>query len=562
MSDTYRRDAAASKAWQKSHFGYLPRTWWIDPSWVAVRLARATWRYDANGAGRKARFCAQLNSILTGADFEKESRAGDGLLLTFPLGSTFFANVGEDYTGQPLAGLGSTMFSAIRTRPPRLGSGVTMGGLSGCMGDVQVGDGAYILPGVGTVKAVPAGKFADRRYPDRSEPIDDVRKTTTKRGGEGERDMDSSKAVNTAWRLWKSDVERTREEARRFNDGSDMGGFVTFALLNSNLALLFYRFSHAFNLKGWNALAAVLTSINRYVFKLTLPPQSRLGAGVWLPHLAGTVIRGETGSHFTAFGGGSMLNSCGPFGDDLEHPWVGNSVMIGAHGGVFDRARIGDDAQISPKTNVHDALPSRVSVFAKGISTYPIEPFKPMERAHHLFSLPAASIVRQRDRAARGEYEAKHGRLPFQSRLAVRLFRKSQRAWMEDRLRVSRVWWLLSAYITGANISARSAIAPGLVIVCPAGVNFDGAAGDTLLLTNRCFVGGMMSPNRTMCDAVKTPHLGDKVVIKPDVAIYTGCKIGDRVVFEPGAIVREDIPAGTRVRPPGIRVQRQSTGIQ
>ena len=559
MSDTYFRDAAAVKAWQESRFGYLPRTWWLDPSWAAVRLARVIWKYEAKGSGLKARLCSQLNSILTGADIESDCRVGDGLLITFPLGTAVFLDAGENLTIQPLSGAGSTLLTETRTRSPTLGSGVIIESFSGCNGNIAIGDSAHILPGVGVTKSVPAGMFVDRRYEDRLEPLAYDKNTAPPGGADTHHREDRvPKALQTALVLWKSDVERIREQARHFCGKHDVGGFAQYALLNQSIALFVHRYSHACHLKGWGMPARLLASVNRYLFKLTLPAQTSLGEGALLPHLPSSVIRGIAGARLNVLGNASMLNSFGPFGPDVDQPRLGDDVLIAAHGGAFDRARIGNRASVSRKTNVHDHLPADVTAFGKGVFTKSVATFAPARRTPQSFSLPPPSVVRERDRAARLEYETRHGRLPLQSRLAVRLFRKSQRAWMEDRLRASRFWWLICAYLTGANISARSAIAPGLVIVCSAGVNFDGQAGQNLLLTARCFVGGLVSSQRTLCETAETPQLGDNIVVKPHVTVYGGCIVGDWVVFEPGSSVREDIAPNTRVQPPGIRIQKRA----
>lgn len=551
MAEAHSRDAEACRAWQYSYFGYHPRTWWCDPSWIVVRLARASWRNHARGNRIRARLLKQLNSIITGADIEVNSSAGEGLLVTFPLGVSLWLNAGRDLSLQPWAGSGSDMSDATGTLSVQVGDRVILDGFTGIQGEIVLGDDVAVAPGAGALKSCPPGMMMDSKQRFRLGPIEGVDRSGPVTGVAA--CMCEPAGLGGAIARWKCDLERLRDEARRFSKADEVPGVLSVALLNQNIALLIHRLAHAMHTKGWRVPAGFLASINRYVFKFTIPPGTCLGPGAWLPHLAGTVISGRCGANLTAFAAAWVGSADGPFGDNSHHPVIEDGVLIAGHAGVFDGARVGCGASVSRMTNLHAPLDQdKVAVSVASIMV-PFEKFFPEQRDVLPFSLPPAAVVTAGDRDARIRYERLHGRLPMQSKLAVRLFRKSQRAWQDGRKRASRLWWLANAYITGANLTARSAIAPGLVVVCPAGVNFDGAAGTGLTLVGQCFVGGMLTPDRTLCDAGFTPQIGDDVVIQPHVTIYGGCMIGSGCLFEPGATIREHIAANTAVGAPDVR---------
>lgn len=558
MDDVGRRDAEVCQAWQHSRFGYRPRTWWCDPSWVAVRLARASWSSHASGKGLQARFFTQLNSIITGADIEPTSTAGAGLLITFPLGVSLWLKAGRDLSLQPWAGSGSNMSEATGAQSVMAGDRVTLEGFTGVMGNIMLGDGVTVAPGSGALKSCPPGKVMDSKQ--RLQLGQAGAKVRADHSAEPDRCQCNQTGLRGALRNWKCDLARLQEASRRFSKGEHVPGTLSVALLNQNIALLIHRLAHGLYAKGWKAPARLLSSINRYVFKLTIPPQTCLGPGIWLPHLAGAVIRGSCGKDMTAFAAAWVGSANGPFGDHVHHPIVGDNVLIAGHAGVFDNAVIETGASISRKTNLHDVLAGdKVAVALTSVCT-PVEKFELDQREILPFSLPTPAITADADRAARRSYEHRWGPLPLQSRLAVWLFRKSQRAWHDGRKRASRYWWLANAYLTGANLTARSAIAPGLVLVCPAGINFDGAAGAGLTLVGQCFVGGMLTADRTLSDIRFTPRIGEDVLIQPHVTIYGGCEIGDGCVCEPGSIVRERIAENSTVRSSVIRLLARRLG--
>ena len=559
MPDALARDAQACKAWQLSRFGYLPKTWWLDPSWVCVRLARAAWKASADGSRIRKRLFTQLNSVLTGADVEPDSRIGGGLLVQFPVGVSLWLDAGENVTIGPIAGSGSTILDADRSTAVRAGDNVTLGGFTGVQGSILLGDGCFIAPGGGALKDVAAGQVSDLVRPMRITPTESNGVLSSVRASRSSRCHHRTFAE--AVRDWRADLRRLQSESARFDENASQPGLASLAFTNQSIAILLHRLAHWLWSRGLKRASGIFASINRYVFKLTIHPSACLGSGLWLPHLAGTVIRGAAGKNMIGFSMFYAGNSLGPFGDEDEHPVVGDDVLVAAHAGVFDGAAAGDAARVSRKANCQHGIPSGSTAFAEGSIVKTFETIDVPVRSVREFPLPDMAELRAADRTARQSYEREHGRLPLQSRLAVALFRKAQRALMAGHLRRSRWWWLISSYLTGADIAPRSAIGPGLVIVCPAGTSFDGAAIAGLTLVGQCFVGGVLTADRTLCDPRQTPAFGTDVIVKPHVAIYGGCAIGDRVVFEPGSVIRHDVPSDMTVHPPKLR-NMSSDGVK
>ncbi|NDW52449.1 hypothetical protein [Aliiroseovarius sp. PrR006] len=556
MSEERKRDAERCKTWQLSRHGYLPRTWWLDPSWVAVRLARRAFHAFARERTRQARFYVQLNSVITGADVEPDSKIGPGLLLTNPLGVSIWIDAGRDLTFDALAGSGNAMRRGKLGGKPTAGDRVTFNAFSGAQGPIELGDDVRLTPGSGAMHSVAPGQWTRQRVAARIFPPSEAPQAMATRPQTTE--ALTRFGFGDTLRDWRGDIDRVISEAKRFAPDAAPGGLST-ALLNQNIALLIHRVAHVFHCRGLSMIARGLSGINLWVFKLSLSPGSRIGPGVWLPHLAGTIVHTHAGHGLTAFGQSCIMPHGGPFARNSDVPVLGDRVLVAAHAGVFGPIRIGSGVQLSRKTNALDDVPDDTTVLGEAAVFTAGPVFASVSRDTALYDLPPAGHIRQEDRAARQRFEAEHGPLPVQSRLAVWLFRRAQRAFATGRLRLARAFWLVSRYLTGADIAPRSQIAPGMVIVCAPGVHFDGAAGPGLVLVGQCYVGGLSKNPNLVASVQATPCLGASITLSPHTIIYGGCTLGENIRIDPGATICGDVPSGSHVAAPKLRARRRHT---
>src|SRR6185312_12984916 len=123
-------------------------------------------------------------------------------------------------------------------------------------------------------------------------------------------------------------------------------------LSNPLLATLVYRISHWLLLNRHRRLASALCRVNLLLHKLTIPPESCIGAGRLMPHLAGTIFSGRAGPGLTLFANSLCTGMGSAFAGSAATPVLGDGVMIGGHSGVFGPVTVGDGVQLGPKVQL------------------------------------------------------------------------------------------------------------------------------------------------------------------------------------------------------------------
>ena len=558
MPEHRARDAAACRNWQGSRHGYIPRTWWMDPSWIAVWLARRSFAASTRGRHRMARLYVQLNSILTGMDVEADSKIGPGLLLTNPLGVSLWIDAGKDLTFHALSGSGNTMRNGQLEGKPIVGDSVEFGAFSGAQGPIDLGDDVQIRPGASALRSVKSGLCVSQRVAMRiHNNTGETLELTEPPSGAPQ--PCSHRSLSVSLQHWRSDRDRLMNEAEKFSPDAKPGR-LSAALLNQNMALLVHRLAHLCHMRNWRRVANILTGFNRWIFKLTIPPHACLGPGVWLPHLAGTIVHAQTGPGLTGFAQTCLMPRHGPFAPLSHAPIVAENVLIAAHAGAFGSVHLGAQSTLSRKANIVETVPPGTTVFAEASAAIFGQPNALPIRKAETTKLPSWRAVKQEDHRARLRFETNYGKLPLQSRLAVHLFRKAQFAFHANQIRKARTYWLVSRYMTGADISARSQIGPGFVVVCAPGVTFDGAAGRNLTLMGQLFVGGVTLDGRRAATPAETPELGENITLYPHTVVYGGCTIGDKATIDAGVTISQDVPEEYYVAAPNVRNRTRRIG--
>ena len=146
----------------------------LSPSWLCVRLYRATRGAYSGGHLRRAQWLWQLNMWLTGADLRPSSSLGPGLLVPYPACVSINGHAGRNLTVMALSGIDPAPAHALRPVPasfvPVLDDDVLLDHHTGVVGAVRVGKGVHLTPGARTtmdvaadVTLVPASLRSQRR---------------------------------------------------------------------------------------------------------------------------------------------------------------------------------------------------------------------------------------------------------------------------------------------------------------------------------------------------------------------------------------------------------------
>ena len=121
----------------------------------------------------------------------------------------------------------------------------------------------------------------------------------------------------------------------------------------------------------------------------------------------------------------------------------------------------------------------------------------------------------------------------------------------------ARFLWQLNMLITGADISPRSALGEGLLVVHPVAVTIVGTAGKNLTVEGLGGMGGGLS----LIDigaGPGLPILGDYITLTRGAMILGPVKVGCRVKVGPGCTIVRDIDDDMVVLPHEFRVRRQA----
>jgi len=143
-----------------------------------------------------------------------------------------------------------------------------------------------------------------------------------------------------------------------------LGAFLTPQLQ----CLLLYRIAHYLFVKGWKRPAIVVSQLNLLFNKVSIPPQSCIGSGCFLPHPAGVTFYGAAGRGLTLY----SLAVCCPLDASLSAPLksapcLGDRVSVGAHAVLIGPITVGDDTKIAFSLRLHRDTPPGVLVISKAL---------------------------------------------------------------------------------------------------------------------------------------------------------------------------------------------------
>jgi serine O-acetyltransferase len=562
-------DAIRLRQFQKSKFGYRLRLWFVDPAWAAVLLYRLSALAWGRGHRKLGRLMMQINSLVTGTDIHPASRLGPGLLIPSPCGVTISCKAGRNLTALGLSGVGGTnegRDAGAGPGLPVLGDDVTVGPFCGIQNGIRVGDGASTEGGAGALKDVPpgvrmvlaasplAGPAADQAVPPhRQLPA----------------------CPHNTWSRTKADIRADidrylAELSRHHPVAAGVGPRLSAFLTNGVFATALHRIAHWQHAKGKPRIAGAIARINLLFNRLTITPDSCIGGGLFVPHLAGTLFRGHAGSNLTLY-----ANSlCAPSGAAVgghstlhTAPVLGDNVTVGGHGAVIGPVVVGNHVRVAPKAQVMRDVADQMDAFSPmarfargGVATDRAATDRPVpaEGSPTAEPLPwttARKTMRDRTKHDRSRAAGHPG---FPGLTCARLHRLSHALFVSGHRRLARWTWLLNAVLTGADISPASDLGPGLVIPHPAGICIHATAGSGLTLLAQTGVGPSSLIDGELPPLSLAPSVGEDVHLAHHSGIFGEVRIGNRVRLMAGCIatrpVSDDVtlsPRPLRSRPTG-----------
>lgn len=165
--------------------------------------------------------------------------------------------------------------------------------------------------------------------------------------------------LSTARKALGKDLERYLEHSPEW--GSHTGRRIV-ALLTPNLrCLALYRLAHCLFAKGWLRTATFVGRVNGLLNKATIPAQSCIGEGCFLPHPAGVTFVGTAGPGLTLY---SMAICC-PADTGGEGPTLGARVTVGAYAVLIGPISVGSDTKIAYSIRLDRDAPAESLVISR-----------------------------------------------------------------------------------------------------------------------------------------------------------------------------------------------------
>jgi serine O-acetyltransferase len=143
---------------------------------------------------------------------------------------------------------------------------------------------------------------------------------------------------------------------------------VSIFFMPSIQAIFAYRLSRYLYLRGWRIIPRILFTYNIVVWGTDIPPVTRIGRGLYMPHTVGVTIFGVLGDRCTCYaqaavGGGSGDETDIGAGNGL--PVLGDGVLVGARSMVVGPIRIGSGSLIGANTFVTFDVPENSTVVSQ-----------------------------------------------------------------------------------------------------------------------------------------------------------------------------------------------------
>ena len=140
--------------------------------------------------------------------------------------------------------------------------------------------------------------------------------------------------------------------------------------------------------------------------------------------------------------------------------------------------------------------------------------------------------------------------------LAVSLYRISRHLYLTGHGSAANLVFMLSMYLTRAELPPFSSIGRGFLIGHATAVTIIGRVGHNFTAYGVCGIGGGYG-REDVGGGPGLPVLGDNVVMAHSSLVQGPVRVGDNVSFGPHAHVTHDVPANTLVIGAPSRVHRK-----
>jgi serine O-acetyltransferase len=143
---------------------------------------------------------------------------------------------------------------------------------------------------------------------------------------------------------------------------------VSIFFMPSIQAIFLYRLGRYLYLRGGRLIPRILFTLNIMVWGTDIPPMTRIGRGLYMPHTVGVTIFGILGDRCTCYaqaavGGGSGIETDIGAGPGL--PVLGDEVLIGARAMIVGPVRIGSGSLIGANSFVTFDVPENSTVISE-----------------------------------------------------------------------------------------------------------------------------------------------------------------------------------------------------
>jgi len=337
--------------WRKPRFA-LPQ-----PSFLCVVLFRLSRLLLLRGFSSLSAICRLVNLVLTGADISPHCDMGPGLVIVFPAAVVVQARAGRNCTvvGVNMIGPEEGKDGGSGAGCPNLGDNVHIGMYAIMLGPIAIGDGVEVPPGAIVRSDVPAGTAL--------EVIENrILRSNADNPSRNHRPAAlrcSRHRSFSALRLdLREDIHHYIKHASDYSRGGE--GLVQriSALLTPQVFCIFlYRLAHWLHANGHDFPALLVSRLNCFLHKVTLPVESCIGGGVYIPHQVAVTFFGEAGRGLTLYASSSCMPDLRAAGGAAGRPLLGDNVTIGASSVIYGEVTIGNNARIGAGATVNCDIP-------------------------------------------------------------------------------------------------------------------------------------------------------------------------------------------------------------
>lgn len=303
-----------------------------------------------------ARCLQSLNSFLTKASIDYESKIGSGLYMESAVFSFLSGNIGCNAT----IGMQSGVFKIGRSCPD-IGDNVILESRAVVGGSAVIPSNKTIKGGTQIVDHAKKGDYRSRNVKPGKSMNSSISLNT-----QSNSDMPDhgSMSISATFSLIYSDVQRYAEYIRPPVEKLSFLRTMKILLLPNVLAVALYRLSRYFYLKKRSMISRIIWNTSLFLTGADINPISDIGKRFLLVHSAGTIIVGRLGENCIVYAqsGIGKLNSDLDIGAGPGLPWIGDNVSIAGRAAIAGPVRIGNGVKIAPFSYVISDVPDDVLV--------------------------------------------------------------------------------------------------------------------------------------------------------------------------------------------------------